>query len=390
MASTEQKLTRCLADSRALAQGAKNVSPIILINGVGAESYIEQLSSLQELEDPDARYNSMLANVPINGQGVSQPGAFTEPSIYPGVSSFNLTYANGTEEQIPLLAAIPASVGFNFTTGEQLFEATCLPHPNSGSDSSSTSSAALMAPSPAPQNYPNPIVKDPFNFAVGYFPTDAGLEDVAVLSVPTFETAGTGIPDNESAIFADEAQQFVNQAVAAGKKKFIIDVTGNGGGFFDSGFALLSIFFPNETIYSATRFRVSDSVEFVVRAFSADPNATTDGNAQTEFFLPTQVEPDQKTPFASIDQFLGPYDVLGVPSSALNAEDNFALEADPTNDPINTDGLGGQLNGTTPPFAPEDILIVSNLYNHPHILFLGTNSILDHRRQLWFNMHYLC
>jgi hypothetical protein len=193
---------------------------------------------------------------------------------------------------------------------------------------------------------------------LGYFPTDKNLADTAVLAVPTFETSGDGLPSNQIKNFALEAQNFVDRAIAAGKSKIIIDVTGNGGGIIDSGFGLLSVFFPNMTIFSATRFRSVPATQFIVETATrtTDPEAIGffDG-----FVVPKLVKPDQKSTFSNVGDFLGPFYETDVPSTALVAGNNF-IDTDSTTAPINIFGKGGQLNGTAPPFKPENIVIVSS------------------------------
>ncbi|KAL6860811.1 hypothetical protein J3F83DRAFT_747613 [Trichoderma novae-zelandiae] len=355
-----------LSDGKLLAQGNKDVSPVTLINGVGAEAYTEQLSETVGLQDPDARYNNMMTNVPINRDGSVGGGGYAGFGTFPGAHEFNLTYANGTEQSLPLTAFVSSRLGtdFTFETGDELWDAACKPQPAS-SDDSSKKKRAESSPSakekPAPATYPKPTVKDPFNLIIGYLPDDKGLEDVAVLTVPTFETedAASGIPANEIANFALEAQDFVQKAIAAGRSKVIIDVTNNGGGVVASGFALVSVFFPNMTIFSATRYRSTPGTQFVVEAFSRHPDSEALGLGQSGFFVPDFVKPDQKTTFDSVEDFLGPFDVLGVPSTAIVAENNFA-ETNETATPINIFGQGGILNGTTPPFAPENIVLLTD------------------------------
>jgi C-terminal processing protease CtpA/Prc len=74
----------------------------------------------------------------------------------------------------------------------------------------------------------------------------------------------------------------VNKAIANRRKKMIIDVTSNPGGVIDSGFALLSVFFPNKTIYSATRFRSYPAVDLITQVYSTGDNPEVEG---TPFFL---------------------------------------------------------------------------------------------------------
>ncbi|KAL6874317.1 hypothetical protein HDV57DRAFT_524103 [Trichoderma longibrachiatum] len=355
-----------LGDGKLLAQGNKDVSPVTLINGVGAEAFTEQLSEVQGLQDPDARYNHMLANVPIARDGSELSGAYGAFRTFPGAHEFNLTYANGTQQSLPLTAVIgQLDTDFTYQTGDELWDAACKPRPAS-SDDSSQKKRAESSPStkekPAPETYPKPTVKDPFNLINGYLLDDKGLEDVAVLTVPTFETEdeASGIPINEIANFALEAQEFVQKAVAAGRSKIIIDVTNNGGGVVASGFGLVSVFFPNMTIFSATRIRSNPGYQFIVETISRFPGAGEDpGVAQSGFFVPGLVKPDQKSTFGSVEEYLGPYDVLGVPSTAIVAENNFIFTNETLN-PINIFGQGGVLNGTTPPFAPENIVILTD------------------------------
>jgi hypothetical protein len=60
-----------------LLGGGGDVSPVTYINGVGAVAAIEAQSIYQELQDPDARYNNMLTNLLVDGQGDTVTGLFT-------------------------------------------------------------------------------------------------------------------------------------------------------------------------------------------------------------------------------------------------------------------------------------------------------------------------
>lgn len=361
---------REIGDGELLAGGNKDVSAITLINGVGAESYVEQLSAFQRLQDPDARYNAMFSNVPIGLVGSRTNSGFANYDVFPGVHEFNLTYANGTLESRPLIAA-SGLANFTSTTGDELWDAVCAPLPattDSSSKKLKRSENAMTTVSkrqadakelPAPSGYPKPVVKDPFNVMVGYFSEETSLKDVAIMTVSSFETSGDGIPDDETQNFAAEAQEFVNKAIAAGKSKIIIDLTNNPGGTVNSGFGLVSIFFPNMTIFSATRIRSVPETQFLFETASRSKDPETIATFKAFGFLISDlVQPDQTTGFASDGDFLGPFDVLDVPSTAISAENRF-IAGNATDSPINIFGKGGVLNGTEPPYNPEDIIIVS-------------------------------
>lgn len=356
-----------------LKKGNKDVSPVTLINGVGAEAFVEQLSNSQLSQDADARYNTLLANVPINLAGEENEGGLTRFRSFPGVHEFNLTYANGTTTSHPVLA-LSNIANFTSTTGAELWDEVCAPLPaTTDSPSKKLKREEYLTPllkregkdHPAPVGYPTPVVKDAFNLLNGYFPESTDLKDVAVMTVASFETAGDGIPDDEIRNFAVQAQTFVNKAVAAGKSKIIIDVTGNGGGVIDSGFGLLSVFFPNMTIFSATRIRSVPETQYIFETASrVAANPDTDPQVIqffNDFVVQELVKPDQKTGFGNVSDFLGPFYELDVPSTAISASNKFII-GNSTQSPINIFGKGGPLNGTEPPFKPEDIVIVSICY----------------------------
>ncbi|KAL6898394.1 hypothetical protein GGI43DRAFT_428555 [Trichoderma evansii] len=349
-----------LPDGAQLAAGNKAVSPVTLINGVGAEAFLEQFSSNQRFQDPDARYNSLFANVVVNAAGQAPGGSFATYPSFPGVHEYNLTFANGTQATFPLSAASNVA-NFTFTTGDELWDAFCAPLPDAtDSPSKKVKRDGNVTALPPPLGYPKPVVQDAFNLLNGYFPEDTDLKDVAVMTVANFETIDTGIPDDEARNFALEAQTFVNKAVAAGKSKIIVDVSGNFGGIVDSGFALLSVFFPNMTIFSATRIRSVPETQYIFEVASRTTNLDLrEQFRQAGFFIPKIVQPDQKTGFDNNGDFLGPFYELGVPSTAVSAEDNFILNNE-TATPINIFNITGPLDGTEPPFKPEDIIILTD------------------------------
>lgn len=374
-------------DGLLLANGNKDVSPVALINGVGAEAFVEELSNSAGFQDPDARYNSLITNVPngLLGGDSTNFGTFGEYATFPGVHEFNMTFANGTQASFPLRGQVRSSVGnFTFTTGEELFQAVCAQTNTTGSSSKKLKRDEDMAelskrqedtkPLAAPSGFPTPIVRDPFNLVVGYFPEDAALKDVAVMTVGSF---GSGeISDAEITTFAVKAQEFVEKSVAASKSKIILDLTQNPGGTVVSGFALLSIFFPNMTIFSSTRIRSVPETQYIFETGSR----VTDADLKAQFdsqglLISTLVQPDQTTGFKSTSDFLGPFDELNVPSTATSAENNFRLN-NGTDTPINIFGTGGVLNGTAPPYKPEDIIIVSSLcLLVPFICFYSANTL---------------
>lgn len=354
-----------------LAAGADNVSPVAYINGVGAVSALESQTWLQLFQDPDARYNQFVNNLLVDGSGAKGGSAFTVDTAWRGVHSYNLTFANQTTASFPLVAVV--ADGFDYTSGSGLYEALCSQttaattqaaekRSPSTTPTPSPSSSAVVIPSstaiPPPSSYPVPVMREKHNLVVGYYPEEPGLEDVAVLGVPTFETESETL--DAQADFAEIANYFVHNATKDGKKKIIIDVQNNPGGTVNSGFALFSIFFPNETLYSATRFRAHDAMHFMGTIFNAGDNSENATVAETGLTVDSVVKPDQESTFKDWKDLFGPYKAGGIPSSAVVAEFDFADIVDPVENPMDTDGLGGDLDATTPPFAPEDIIVLTD------------------------------
>ncbi|GAM41149.1 peptidase S41 family protein [Talaromyces pinophilus] len=195
----------------------------------------------------------------------------------------------------------------------------------------------------APVTYPVPVMREAYNTIVGYYPDDYGLEDVAVLGVPTFKTSGSGLPDDVLYNFAVTAKWFVQC-----NTKFV------------AGYALLIVFFPNETIYSDTPFRTHEAMGFIGTIINYGNNSDNSEASNSGLVVTDLLQPDQTSTFENWNEVYGPYTEAGVPVSALMAEFDFADDANSVSDPINIDGERGELNARTPPFAPEDIIILTD------------------------------
>jgi hypothetical protein len=131
---------------------------------------------------------------------------------------------------------------------------------------------------------------------------------------------------------------------------------------------LFKIFFPEETPYTATRYRAHDAAKYLTKAESSDPNA----DASNPFGYKKNVQPDQETDFKSWDDLYGPHDTLGSPSSSLLANFNYTALSS-TSFPIN--GYGSiALDPKKALFPAENIAIVScfhaQSFKTPH----GTNQ----------------
>lgn len=177
--------------------------------------------------------------------------------IYPGPTT-TLTFANGTTVTNQNYANVLSSF-YNIQSGADLRRKYFTPPRGEPEPVESiatiSSSSSIAAPTPitttipAP-GYPSPFIREPNNLNSGYFLEGEGYDDVAVLAVPSF----VGTTDDELP-FQEINTYFLNQAVAMGKKKLIIDVSANGGGTILQGYDLFKQLFPSILPYGATRFR---------------------------------------------------------------------------------------------------------------------------------------
>ncbi|KAK9420219.1 putative Peptidase S41 [Seiridium unicorne] len=329
-----------------------NISSVANINGVDAFEYLSAIADLRRRQDPDSRWNQLYPSYAVlaGGDASTSSGAFTfNYGIWPGYDSTLIEFSNGSSLTPETQASLVGS-SFNVSSGEDVYEAYCIPQPTAAGESSST-----VAPpeKTGPKAYPKPFLRDPYNEILGHY-TD---NETVVMQIPTFETSGGGLPDNQSAVFSQASSDIIHAAVSSGRSKITIDVSGNGGGNIDRAFDLFRLFFPAEFPYSATRFRVHDASTAFATIYGS-LNQSLAQEAPGPFGYRGQVEPDQMTDFSSEEDFVAGGTQLGVNVSSLFANFNFTWISGEEN-PIH--GFGSTPSETaTSPFKAEDILIVSD------------------------------
>lgn len=87
--------------------------------------------------------------------------------------------------------------------------------------------------------HPTAVVQDPFEVVAGYYLDGAGYEDVAVLWVAQFLSVFSQSADQLETI-RNVTRDFLADAVTSGKKRLIVDVSGNLGGVSGSPFEVVS------------------------------------------------------------------------------------------------------------------------------------------------------
>ncbi|CAL5869039.1 uncharacterized protein PFLUO_LOCUS3267 [Penicillium psychrofluorescens] len=334
-----------LNDSKLLQAGSTTVSALVSINDIDVAQYLESYALSQSLQDRDAQYNRVfpalarsVTNTPVTPNGIwSSTNAWTDDA------RLSLTFANGSVTTIERIA-VPAERFFSYQNGTELFNIYCLPQDSSSSSLRATAADAEQA-SDIP-GLPNTTWSTDGGSVSGYFSNAPHLQDTGIIFLPTFASNPQDV--------AGVVTTFLQNATAAGKKKILIDVTANPGGYMTTGIDVFRIFFPDAFPYTATRFRAHETAKYLTMAYSRS-NTTDSSNI---FAYRQMVTPDQKSGFGTWEDLYGPHEILDSASSSLLANFNFTTTSTKSF-PIN--GFGPvPLNPRQAPFSAEDIAIITD------------------------------
>ncbi|KAI0867318.1 hypothetical protein GGS24DRAFT_485997 [Hypoxylon argillaceum] len=265
-------------------------SHIVKIDGVDAATFIEgRVTESSNTQDPDAGYNAMFfsqaSKAGLQANGYFEGGG-RERFFYPG-NTTSLTFANGTTIERPNIARFhygPYDWN-NVMDAETMHKEFCRGAYSTGSshasirDVKSTRRTAVtnrIHSYPQPpvslvgrqdegevnriEGYPDPILITDDQIVSGYFISEPGFEDVAVLVMLSFSS--------DFVTFQSAVQEFFAKAVEAGKTKLVIDVQANGGGTILQGYDTFRQIFPDIVQDGPTRWRSSPSFNALSQTFS--------------------------------------------------------------------------------------------------------------------------
>lgn len=195
----------------------------------------------------------------------------------------------------------------------------------------------------------------------GYFLEGEGVDDVAVLSLLSFEP--DSLVQSQAVI-----QNFFAEAVTTGRTKLVIDVQANGGGIIGMGYDLYGQLFPQIRADGFSRWKLSPEFETFAQVFS---NASKNVNPYTSnSFLNIEAYEtelnwrfdlnEEGKPFTSFADKFAPRVFKDTPYTALTRW-NWSDPLESTN---TTFGLGIEVSGygtranLSQPFLPENIVLL--------------------------------
>ena len=214
-------------------------SPIVKIDDIDVNFFLEELSQIGALQDRDALYNNLfynLAQISLGSSGTAT-GMFSgggRARYVPLQANTTFEFANGSISLVPNTAR--TYIDFtNITSGEALRKkvvyaeafsnAPRTPVPVDPGTKRSEDGRVPDLIAATPVGYPVPVVPGPYNLINGFYIDQPGYEDVAVLVVPSFvSNAYAEVP------FQAAGKKFLDKAWNDGKTKLVLDVQANGGG----------------------------------------------------------------------------------------------------------------------------------------------------------------
>ncbi|KAM3076897.1 hypothetical protein ACMFMG_003635 [Clarireedia jacksonii] len=339
-------------------------SEVTQINGVEAVKYVEDwIFQASFNQDADAAYNSMFYEKAFVAGGVSTgyfAGGGRIRYIYPGANT-TFDFANGTTLGVENYARVKVDMT-GVTDGESFYKKFCATSSTTEAAASSVTTAAALV---SPTGYPTPVVSTNDTIVSGYYLSEPGFEDVAVLSLLAFESESI-------AEFQAVARTFLADAVRDGKTKLVIDLSANGGGYILQGYDTFRQLFPHIVQDGFSRMKETDTFLTISKIFSEDIPADYDPNTASE-----EIISEYETWF----NYRYDYNLTNQPF--LTFEDKFAPHPYKTDnytslmrwnldDPLTTTnetyGLGievsgyGSLANISQPFTAENIILLYDGY----------------------------
>ncbi|KAH7137927.1 hypothetical protein B0J11DRAFT_115 [Dendryphion nanum] len=360
--------------------GSFRPSPVRTINGKGVEEYLQTVAVQADFHDADTRWNALFPSQTLIASGVTFLGSF-RTGQYQGPNT-TIAFGNGTAKSWMNVAVVIGNFTgvdsgpafFNkFCRGPQPTQAAPAAPPPPSNSTAPARTAPASTPTPSHTGYPKAVLLHPNLSLGGYYLNESGYDDVAILSIPSYES-----PDVQ--LFQNLMRAFIRMSTAQGKTKLIFDLRGNGGGNAILGYDSFKQVFPqaDQDPFGGTRYRASEALNQVGKitqdfalgktyvqgnrtAFVENFNTITDREIilfTAGFNFQHNLDVDNEA-FTSWEQMFGPEDING-DQFTQTLRYNFSDEPSYTYTGFSVIGFLNNTNETaTPqPFKAENIVML--------------------------------
>ncbi|OTB04220.1 hypothetical protein M426DRAFT_11842 [Hypoxylon sp. CI-4A] len=340
-------------------QSNSGTDPVAIseINGQDATSFMMDVAlKFVSAQDMDAQWNTLFPTY-SNAYGNQNPWAGAASFLGPNLT---LTYEDGSTYTEQTMATLNEDINFsNINTGDDYYEAFCVPPTASNFSNPSAVKAKRSTPTLTPRapqisDYPTPLVKDSDQgTTMGFFLDGEGYDDVAVLAISAFSEGDADYLTN----FQSTVEAFLNRSRSADKQRLVIDLTSNGGGFIAAGFELFAQLFPDVDAFNANVLRASDSLVSISRILASLSTQDQLDSIAASDILGSLSPLDLKTPdggnFSTVDEVLGP---VTLQDDRFTAYARHPLQANN----FNLTGTGSRSDPPPAVFEPENIVLLTD------------------------------
>lgn len=302
-------------------------------------------------------YSKAFPAANAGSQGYFASGGRTR-YIYQGPET-TFTFDNGTSATFENTASVKANMA-GIVDGQSYFDTLCVLSIDGRRRSVPATISARAQPGQNP-GYPAPVLATDDGIVSGYFLDGDGFDDVAVISILTFEPRS---PPQFQAVI----QNFFAEAVAAGKSKLVVDFQGNGGGFIPLGYDIYGQLFPQVRADGFSRWKLSAEFETLAHVYSnaskgVDPFHEADLEKVQAYLSPENWRFDldlEERGFTSFADKFAPRVFKDTDYTALmrwNWSDPLISTNVTVGFGIEVSGYGSRAN-LTQPFLPENIVLL--------------------------------
>jgi hypothetical protein len=249
------------------------------------------------------------------------------------------------------------------SNGTEFYRRFC----NPGRTDADTQLAIAATPNQAAiPGFPDPVLASNDSVVTMYYLDSPGLTDVAVIYISGFDPS---IPR----VFQRTVDLFFQYCRIDGKKKIIVDLQMNGGGYIFQGYDLFRQFFPEIQEEGFNRWRETEQFMAMAEIYSEasakiDPFTHPDPDAVNiwESWWNYRYDYNESLRhFESFDAKFAPRKYKGDPYTALlrwNFNDSLTTINSTFGLGIDVTGYGSRINYTQPYYKAEDIIMLTDGY----------------------------